>query len=205
MRIILASTSPRRREMLQWLGVEFSTAAPGVDENQLRDKSPEKLAALLAEAKAKAIADVESDALIIGSDTVIALDGRIIEKAANKKEQRELINFQLNKSPEVISGVCIINTVTGEKAVATKRTRYYVADVPKNRVDAYIASGQGLDKGGGFGLQDENNMFLDRMEGCYTNSIGFPLCTVSELLRKQGVEINVNPQTEVMKITGKEC
>lgn len=203
--IILASTSSRRQEMLGWLGVEFRIASPGVDESRIRDKDPAKLAALLADAKAMAVADTVYEGLVVGSDTVISLDGRIIEKASDEAEQRELINFQLNKCPEVISGVCIVNSATGEKEVAIRKTSYRVANVAKDKIEAYIASGQGLDKGGGFGLQDENNMFLERMEGCYTNSIGFPLCTVSELLRKHGVIIGVDPQTVVAEKTGREC
>lgn len=204
-RIILASTSPRRQEMLAWLGIKFDIASSGVDEELIRNKDPAKLALLLADAKAMAVARKYTKGLVIGSDTVIALHDRIIEKAANVIEQRALILSQLNQCPEVISGVCVIDAATGKLHHGIKITRYCVADVPRNEVEAYIASGLGLDKGGGFGLQDKNGLFLKKLDGCYTNLIGLPLCTVDELLAELGYVTNVDVKTVVKAKTGKGC
>lgn len=205
MKIILASTSPRRKEMLAWLGIDFDSVPPGVDEEKIRDKDPVKLAKMLAQAKAEAVAKNYSDGIVIGSDTVIEFEGTIIEKAANNDEQRKMIDSRKGKTFDVISGVCVINAKTGQKKTLAKKTTFYMANVPEAKIDAYIASGQGLDKGGGFGIQDENGLFIDRIEGCYSNCIGLPVCLVAEMLNDFGVEITLNPKSEVKKHTGHEC
>lgn len=203
--IILASTSPRRKEMLAWLGVNFKSVAPGVDEDNIRDSDPAKLALLLAEAKAQAVAKNVDQGIVVGSDTVIEFENTIIEKAKDKNDQRRLINIRRGKPFDVISGVCLIDAATGEKICRTKTTTFWMANVPDEKIEAYIESGQGLDKGGGFGIQDENGLFIDQIEGCYTNSIGFPVCTVAEMLQELGIDLTVDAKVEVKRRTGHDC
>ncbi len=205
MKVFLASTSPRRKEMLRWLGLKYVTVAPGVDEEKIRDSDPVILAQLLAEAKAEAVAKNIGSGIVIGSDTVIEFEGTIVEKAKDIEDQRMMINLRKGKPFDIISGVCVIDAKTGKKVTKSKQTTFWMANVSKDKIEKYIQSGQGLDKGGGFGIQDENGLFIDRIEGCYTNSIGFPLCTVAEMLKNFGVNIEVDVRYEVKKRTGKDC
>lgn len=205
MNIVLASTSPRRRELLSWLNIKYTSVAPEVDEEKIRDQNPERLAMLLAEAKAEAIAKTLQQGIVIGSDTVIEFEDKIIEKAKDKKHQKQLIYAVMGKTTRVISGVCLIDSTTNKRLTKTKSTTLYTARVPDGLVDRYIESGQGLDKGGGFGIQDENGLFIERIEGCYTNCIGFPLCIVLDMLKAFGVAIKVDARQEVKKRAGYDC
>jgi len=203
--ILLASTSPRRIEMMGWLEIPFETAKPNVDEKSIRHTSPEILTRLLAEAKAEALQKSFPDTLIIGSDAVVSFQGKILEQPRSKDEQREMINMQKGKVAEVYSSVCLLDTSTGEKTTITKVTPYKMSVPTDEAIEAYIASGSGLDKAGGYGQQDENGMFVDNIDGCYTNAIGFPLCEAGRLLEEAGVPIHVDIEEKVMSVTGRSC
>jgi septum formation protein len=205
MRIILASTSPRRKEMMEWLDIPYETAQPDVDESKIRSSDPAELTRLLATAKAKAVADVYADAIIIGSDAIVAFENQIIEKPVDIDDQRKMIYKQMEKPASVFSSICIINTATNENQTLTLKTEYVMAKVSDDVVERYIESGKGMDKAGGYGQQDEGGVFVQETHGCYPNSIGFPICRVSELLSKMGVEITVDIKKIVQDKTGRTC
>ena len=205
MKIVLASMSPRRKEMMLWLGVPFTAVAPDIDESSIRGDDPVALTQLLAQAKAEAVAMDLKDGVVIGSDAVVSFNNQILEKARDSQHQRELINMQKGQIAQSVSSVCIINAEDGQKVVETRVTRYKVSNPPDHVVEAYISSGKGLDKAGGFGLQDENGFLLDELYGCYTNLIGFPLCAVAEILQNMGIKIEVDIKQEVEKRTGRKC
>ena len=205
MKIILASTSPRRQEMLSWLGIKFDAVAPTVDESVIRHNDPKKLTQLLAEAKAEAVRDGAREGIIIGSDAIVCFNDQILEKAKDKNHQRELIKAQRGKNAATVSSICIINLATNEKVIKTKVTEYAVADVTDEQIEAYVESGKGMDKAGGFGLQDENGMFVKEILGCYPNVIGFPVCEVAEILSNFGVPMAVDIKSIVHGKTGYEC
>lgn len=203
--VLLASTSPRRIEMMSWLGILFETAKPSVDEKTIRHSSPAELTKLLAEAKAEALRDISPNTVIIGSDAVVGFQGEILEKPIDKQHQREMIDAQKGKEAEVYSSVCVIDTLTGQKITKTKVTPYKMAVPTDEEIEAYIASENGLDKAGGYGQQDEGGLFVDSINGCYTNAIGFPLCEVVNMLRQLGVPVEIDIKKKVMSETGRPC
>lgn len=203
--VLLASTSPRRIEMMGWLGIPFESAKPSVDETAIRHPSPAELTKLLAVAKAEALRDTSPNTIIIGSDAVVGFQGEILEKPNDKQHQREMINAQKGKNAEVYSSVCVIDTLTGQKITRTKVTPYRMAIPTDEEIEAYIATESGLDKAGGYGQQDENGLFVSSINGCYTNAIGFPLCEVVDLLKQLGVPVEVNTKEKVMSETGRPC
>lgn len=205
MKIILASTSPRRIEMLGWLGVDFIPVTSLVDEKSIRDNDPQTLTRLLAQAKAESVSQNYPDAIVIGSDAVVAFEGQILEKAIDTADQQRMIEMQMGKEANVFASVYAINMKTGEHALVTHITPYKMATVSIEQVDMYIASEKGADKAGGYGLQDFDNMFLERLDGCYTNALGFPLCDAAEILRNMGVVIEVDVNQVVKEKTGKDC
>lgn len=205
MKITLASTSPRRKEMLGWLGLEFDAVTPAIDESTIRHNDPETLTQLLAEAKAEAVNDQAREGIVIGSDSIVCFNNQILEKAKDKNHQRELIKAQRGKKAATVSSICIINTATNEKIIRTKITEYKVANITDEQMEAYIESGKGLDKAGGFGLQDENGIFVQEIIGCYPNVIGFPICEVAEILKSMGIPINVNIKEVVKANVGHSC
>jgi septum formation protein len=203
--IVLASQSPRRVDMLSWLDIPFRTTSSEFDESQIRHAKPRQLTRLLAEAKAESVMADNRGAIVIGSDAVVDLQGQTFEKPKTKEQQRQMLNAQFGQNARVYSSICIINTVTGEKVVKSRVTSYQVAKPTEEEIEAYIDSGQGMDKAGGYGNQDENGLFLGSLHGCYTNLLGFPLCDVATILRKMDVPIKVNVNKIVNQKTGRDC
>src|SRR3989344_727527 len=203
MKVILASSSPRRIEMMEWLNIPFENIIPELDESQIREKDPMSLTKKLAEAKAEIVANNAKNSLVIGSDALVSFKNKIIEKPKDIKDQRRMLYLQRGKPAAVVTSVCIINTKTGRKVIRTKRTEYVMANVSDEQIEAFIKTGVGLDRAGGYGQQDENGMFIGSEFDCYPNSIGFPICLVKEMLEDLGVKINVDIKKIVKQQTGK--
>lgn len=206
MKIILASSSPRRIEMMEWLNIPFEHTSPELDESQIRDNNPESLTRKLAEAKAQAVATNNAkNSLIIGSDAVVSFKKKIIEKPKNVEDQRRMLHLQRNKPATVVTSVCVINTKTDKKIVETKKTEYKMAYVSDEKIEAYIRTGVGLSRAGGYGQQDEDGMFIGSEFDCYPNSIGFPVCLVKEMLEDMNVKVDTDIKKIVKQKTGKSC
>ncbi len=205
MDIILASSSPRRIELLSWLNIPYHAAPSPLDEKSIRNPDPAELTRLLAAAKAASVRDQHPESIIIGSDAVIGLDGTILEKPQSADEQRAMLYAQRGKSGQVFSSVCIVNAQTETSTIRTKVTTYKMPRLTDEQIESYVASGQGLDKAGGFGLQDENGLFIEHLDGCYTNALGFPLCDVQEMLRHVGIDTSVDINSLVRQRTGYTC
>ena len=116
-----------------------------------------------------------------------------------------MLREQRGQQGEVISSITLINTLTGASATRTKVTTYRLADFTDEQLESYIISRQGLDKAGGFGLQDEDSMFIGELDGCYTNALGFPLCEAKALLAEFGVAAPVDIPALVLRQTGRTC
>jgi len=205
MKIILASASPRRLEMMQWLGLPFKSISPELDESRIRDNDPVGLTIKLAEAKAQAVANNLKNALVIGSDAVVSFKDKIIEKPKDITDQRRMLYLQREKPAVVVTSVCVINTKTGKKVTRTKKTKYKMAYVSNEKIEDYIKTGVGLSRAGGYGQQDENGLFIGSEFDCYPNSIGFPICLVKEMLENMGVKIGLDIKKIVKQKTGKSC
>lgn len=205
MQIVLASTSPRRKEIMSWLDIDFQSVKPEVEEKNFKSNNPEKLTRLLAEEKAKSLLSFYKDALIIGSDAVVSFDNQILEKPVDIEDQRKMLYLQKGKPAAVVCAVCLINANTGEKRVEVKKTDYTMADLTDQQIEDYLKTGKGLDKAGGFGLQDENGLFIGKMLGCYTNAMGFPICLVAEILKEFEIKVEVNIKKIVEEKTGRSC
>lgn len=204
-KIILASSSPRRIEMLSWLGIPFEVLVPNIDELSIRDADAVKLSKKLAKAKVQAISKSRRDGLVIGTDTIVKLGKLIIEKPKNVKDQRRLIQLLNGNKMEIISGVYVTDVSSGKSIIRTKKTIFKMKKISAKQINSYIESGQGVDKGGGFGIQDENGLFVEKIVGCYPNIIGFPICTVAAILKNFGVPIKQNIKKLVKEKTGYSC
>jgi len=205
MKVILASSSPRRIEMMEWLNIPFEYISPELDESQIRDIDPVHLTKKLSEAKAQAVANNAKNFLIIGSDAVVSFKNKIIEKPRDVEDQRRMLYLQRGKPAVVVTSVCVINTKTGKKVTRTKKTKYKMAYVNDEKIEEYIKKGVGLSRAGGYGQQDENGMFIGSEFDCYPNSIGFPICLVKEILEDMGIKVGLDIKKIVKQKTGKSC
>lgn len=185
--LILASASPRRRELLAALGVTFEVLPSEVDEST-DERDPARVTELLAARKAEAVARLATmppGAVVIGSDTVVVLDGHILGKPRDASEARGMLGLLRAREHEVFSGVAI---ATGGRVLSDHaRTAVHMRSYSDEEVEAFIATGSPFDKAGGYAIQDEAFAPVERFEGCRCNVVGLPLATLRGLLASIGV------------------
>lgn len=184
--IVLASASPRRRELLAALGVSFQVDPAGIDETS-DERDPLRLAKTLALLKARAISRSRPDDLVIGSDTVVALEGRLLGKPTDTNEARAMLDGLRGRSHEVVTGVAIVGP-GGLEAVAHSRTAVVMREYADRERDEFIARGEPFDKAGGYAIQDAAFHPVARIDGCECGVMGLPLWTLVGLLREAGID-----------------
>ncbi|MGI6238949.1 MAG: Maf family protein [Christensenellales bacterium] len=179
-RLILASGSPRRRELLARMGYTFETCSPDVDE-RIEGRADE-VARLLAVRKARAAAAGYRDAIIIASDTLVSLGGAALGKPVDHADARRMLRALSGREHEVFTGVCMIDTKTGIEDAHVARTGVAFRALTDDEIDAYVESGEPMDKAGAYGIQGGAGAFVTRLDGTYENVMGFPVDLVAEML-----------------------
>jgi septum formation protein len=188
MRIVLASNSPRRRELLSQVGVIFDVI-PSKFEEQMIELLPSEMVEHFAYMKAKDVAStIKGDALVIGSDTIVYLEG-IMGKPKNREEAFEMLLKLAGREHQVFSGLSIINTATGESVTEHESTRVKMKALSSAEITAYIDTGEPLDKAGAYAIQGTGSLFVERIEGDYFNVVGLPLFRLGRMLKHFGVEL----------------
>ena len=182
MRLILASASPRRRELLAAAGVEFSVEPSGADESTSATASPEELAVELARRKALAIAERHrgEDCCVLGADTVVAVDrGARVELLGKPEDEREaaaMLRTISGTRHRVITGLCAVRCRDGKCAESHERTWVVMRPIEPHEIEAYVASGEWRDKAGGYAIQESADAFVIRLEeGGFDNVVGLPV------------------------------
>ena len=178
--LILASGSPRRRELLQKMGYTFEICTPDVDEHvpgHARD-----IVYTLAERKAKAGASHYDRGVIIASDTLVSLDGAPLGKPADRAEAYAMLRALSGRTHEVYSGVCVLDIETGRHETRSVRTGVLFRELSDAEIDAYIATGEPMDKAGAYAIQGGAGAFVTHLEGSFENVMGFPVDDVKEML-----------------------
>lgn len=179
-KLILASASPRRRQLLAQWGYTFEVVPPEVDEAVDPALEPALQAEALAVRKAEAVAAKVGDAVILGADTLVACEGRVIGKPADEAEAREFLRLLTAHRHAVITGVCVLDTARGTRQVAHQTTWVRMAPMTEAELDRYIASCGWHDKAGAYAIQAGGDRFIQSIEGSETNVIGLP----EELIRR---------------------
>jgi septum formation protein len=191
---ILASGSPRRRELLSSLGVKFTINVPDIDEIQGANESPADCVRRLSRYKAQAVAsDIDYPALILAADTVVVIpetetqEAVILNKPSDDDHARQMLLNLRGKAHEVYTGVTIMQT--GSLPLQITRailTQVFMRNLTDEELEAYVASGEPLDKAGGYAIQDQNFNPVERIEGSYSNVVGLPIEAVKEMLTDIG-------------------
>jgi nucleoside triphosphate pyrophosphatase len=172
--LILASASPRRRELLACLGVEFTVIPPAVTE--VRDGHPAEVVLANARAKARVVAErAAENSLVLAVDTDVALDGRLLGKAADERGARERLEALSGRTHEVLSGIVVLPPHPAQERAAVESSRVSFAHLEAPALDAYIASGEWRDRAGAYAVQGFGAMLIERVEGDLSNVIGLPL------------------------------
>jgi 23S rRNA (uracil1939-C5)-methyltransferase len=187
--LILASESPRRRELLKDLGVEYDIQVSSVDETPENPAvTPEALAEELALKKARAVAAGQMSGIILGADTVVTLDRRIYGKPADSQEAISMLGELRDKTHTVVTAVAIVNIDAGTSTVTHDATQVTMRDYTDDEIADYVATGSCMDKAGSYAIQDPTFHPAATADGCYTNVIGLPLCRVAKMLATDGVD-----------------
>jgi len=188
--LILASASPRRRELLDALGFAFRVAPAAIDEGAIADGMPPERAAL-AVASAKASALRGAGLVILAADTMVVLDGRVLGKPASPADAADMLEALRGRRHEVVTAVVVRADGDKQRAVrsSTVRMRAYGHD----EIAAYVTGGTGLDKAGAYGIQDEPFRPVEAIDGCWCNVMGLPLWTAVRLLERAGCPMPRTP------------
>lgn len=190
MKLILASASPRRAEILRHAGFTFDIHAVRVDESRLRDEHPEGYVRRLASAKARLAADdaIQNGerAMVIAADTVISLGRQILGKPSDGDDARRMLRLLSGKTHEVLTGLSIVNVPAGPEALHVETTHVTFLQLSEKDVREYVATGEPLGKAGAYAIQGIGGRFITRIEGCYFNVVGLPLASLWSSLRACG-------------------
>ena len=186
-KIILASGSPRRRELLTNAGYTFEVVPAEVEENHDGGETPVALVERLALSKAQEVARryPGDDAVVLGADTVVVLDGNILGKPGSPEEAQEMLARLSGHEHEVITGVALVQSGDANRKVVThETTTVFFRELTKREIADYTATGEPLDKAGAYAIQGIAGRFVTRLEGCYFNVMGLPVALVDRLLRE---------------------
>ena len=188
MRLILASASPRRRELLEMLGVKKLEIIPPLGEELPHPElSPAELVRKLSFAKASEVAAAVDDpeAVVIGADTVVAIDDAVLGKPKDAGDAVRMLRLLSGRTHEVFTGVTVLRG--GQATTASERTAVRFRALTEREIDAYVATGEPLDKAGAYGAQGKASLFVEGIEGDFFNVMGLPLCLLGKTLGKLGV------------------
>ncbi|MCR4439372.1 MAG: Maf family protein [bacterium] len=183
-RLVLASASARRAQLLRLLGLEFDVIPSSIVEENGGVEDPVRHVRELALAKAREVAAQVDCGLVIGADTVVVLAGRLLGKPADADEARAMLALLSGKTHEVYTGFALVERPSGRELVEHELTRVHFRDLSNEEIEAYVATGSPLDKAGAYGIQDLSAIFVDRIEGCFYNVVGFPLAKFYQAYRE---------------------
>jgi septum formation protein len=187
--IILGSTSPRRKSLLEQLGLKFKIDDRVKEDNGISGREPSYLVKEISLRKAQSIADFYTDAIIIAADTIGVIDGRIIGKPHSSVEAIEMIASLSGKPHTVITGFTVLDTITHKSISRSVETTVYFKSLTSAEIEAYVKTGEPLDKAGAYAIQGLGAVLVERIEGDYYNVIGLPLHALSEALKELGVKV----------------
>lgn len=188
-RIVLASASPRRKELLEQIGLAFEVDPSNHDEEQHPGLSPTELAVSLSIAKAETVAPRHPHAIIIAADTFIVLDDQILGKAHTADEARAMLRTLSGRMHWVITGLTVMDTYTGQTFSESVRTRVHMRRADPREIERYIDSGEPLGKAGAYAIQGLGAVLIEGIEGDYSNVVGLPLAALARTLREFGISL----------------
>ncbi len=189
MQIILASASPRRKDLLAQIGLNFEIIIPQVDESCLDDELPIDFVKRLSLDKANAVNKKHPDATIIAADTAVVVDQHILGKPANHDEAFNYLQLLKNRGHQVYTGYSILNTQSQTAITRAICTDVYFRDLSDDEINWYIATGEPFDKAGAYAIQGIAGAFITHISGSHTNVIGLPLAEVYSDLKSLGLHL----------------
>lgn len=189
MNIILASASPRRKEILENANVKFKIMSSDIEELTLDGESPCQMVMRLAFEKGIDIANKQKSDLVISADTIVVLDNKVLGKPKDEKEARYMIESLSGKTHQVITGISLINLENNKKIIDYVISNVKFKNLSEEDINDYISTNESLDKAGAYGIQGYGALLVDEIQGDYFNIVGLPISRLSDLLKKH---FNIN-------------
>lgn len=187
MRLVLASASPRRADLLRAAGIPFDVFPVEIDESFRSGEKPEHAVARVAQAKATAALASHPDAVVLGADTTVVARGEVLAKPADAADAARMLRLLSGRTHEVLTGVCL--SCKGRRLVHVEPTRVRMAQLGDSEIDWYVSTGEPFDKAGGYAVQGLASRFIEGIDGSYSNVVGLPISSVYELLKELGCDI----------------
>jgi len=188
MALILASASPRRQQLLEQIGCSFTVVTSDVDEDNNQVMLPHELAVHHAQAKAiNVAAKVGQNDIIIGADTIVVVDGQVYGKPVDMDDARRMLINLAGRTHKVITGIAVVSGSTTLADFVT--TEVKIAQLSEDEIERYIATGEPMDKAGAYAIQGIGTLFVEGINGCYTNVVGLPLNALAKLMKKVGISL----------------
>lgn len=185
--VILASSSPRRRQLLAQIGVQFRVVSPDADETPLPNESPEHMVQRLAQLKARAVASKQDYGLVLGSDTTVVLNNRVLGKPTDSSDAHSMLRRLSGNTHTVFTGWAIVDAASGKESIGCGKADVTFRTLDDDEIAAYVATGSPLDKAGSYGIQDDlGAVFIEQIHGDYYTVVGLPLAQVYCALRAIG-------------------
>lgn len=189
-RIILASNSPRRQELLKLLGVKFEIQVSSWKEMDQSNLTPRELCCYNAKEKGRAILlSPDEDCIVIGCDTIVVLNNYILGKPKTEEDARKMLSILSGKAHIVYSGLSVRDNKIQQEITEYVKTTVKFRDLSSMEIDSYISTGEPFDKAGSYGIQGKGALFVEYINGCYYNVVGLPLVTLYKILLKTGINI----------------
>lgn len=187
--IVLASTSPRRREILTLLGLPFEAVSPRFEEILSDRRSIAEEVAAFAEGKARSIIEAFPESILIGSDTMIECDGKKIGKPRDAEDAARTLRLLSGRTHRIWTAVCLIDPLQPPSQTALETIDVAMRPMSDGEIASYVATGEPLDKAGAYSLQGEGKRWIDRLEGDYLAAVGLPIRPVVAFLRSRGIAV----------------
>lgn len=186
MRLILASASPRRKELLKNAGYEYEVCPADIDETTPDRVEPKVACEILARKKAQAVLEENPDAVVLGSDTIVVLGNRILGKPQDEEDAKAMLRALSGRVHQVYTGLCVCSKEKTLSLVSEANVRFY--ELSDDTIDAYIKTGEPMDKAGAYGIQAIGSMLVKSIEGDYFTIVGLPLAKAARMLAEFGIK-----------------
>jgi len=188
-KVVLASKSPRRKEILERVGLRFEVKASDFNEKTILQADPVEFVETVSREKAKTVAAKYEDAVVIAADTIIVVGGEIIGKPQSPEHAKEILHKLSGRDHLVITGFTIMDSKAKVLITRSVESKVYFKELSDEEIDAYVATGEPMDKAGAYGVQEKAGIFLEKIEDDFFNVVGLPVLAVTEELKKFGVKI----------------
>lgn len=188
LKFVLASGSPRRRELLRGIGLDFEVVASTIEEGARDGEKPSQYVTRLAEEKAADVARTRPASWIIAADTIVCLDGRILEKPRDRADAISILQTLTGREHIVYTGLTLRRERPPHRDVRVAETRVRMAKLTREEIEWYVDTGEPMDKAGAYAVQGIGAMFVESIEGNYSNVVGLPLSMLLDMMRRAGID-----------------